>query len=120
MDFLLTVLRLIHIISAVIWVGLAAAMTLYILPAATAAGENGLRYMKSLLTNTRFAITIPIVSGLTILAGLLLLAIGSMSHFSSNGRMVLGLGALFGIIGGIYSGAVARRASRTFAEMLVK
>ena len=51
-DVLRIVLRLIHILSAVIWVGLGATLVYFVSPAARSAGESGLRFMKSMYTHT--------------------------------------------------------------------
>lgn len=121
MDIVLVLLRLIHIVSAFVWVGLGATLTLYIAPAAVAAGETGFRYLKSLLTQTAFARIIPMVSGLTTLAGILLYLFGnSASHFSQAGNMVLGIGALAGLIATIYDGAMTGRATNALGAALTK
>jgi uncharacterized membrane protein len=121
MDFLLVVLRLIHIVSAFAWVGLAVTMTFYVAPAAAAAGESGLRFLKALLTRTSFATAVGAAAGITTLAGILLYLVGNATaHFSSTGNTVLGIGALSGILATIHGGAVTGRATREFGEALVK
>lgn len=120
MDILLVVLRLIHIVSAVAWVGLGVATTFFIAPAAAAAGESGLRFMKSLLTRTSFPRIFPMVAGIAMLAGILLYVVGSANHFSTTGNIVLGIGALAGIAAGIHGGAVTGRATRALGEALVQ
>lgn len=121
MDIVLIVLRLLHIVAAFAWVGLGAAMAFFVLPAALSAGENGSRFLKSLFTSTSFAMLIPIVAGLTMLAGILLYLVGnSGSHFSQLGNMVLGIGSVAGIIAGIHSGAVTGRATKELGQSLVQ
>lgn len=120
MNILLTILRFIHIVAAVIWVGLGGTMALFVGPAAAAAGESGLRFMKALFTKTRFAMAFPVASGLAMLAGLLLYATGDVSTFSTTGQIVLGIGALFGMAAGIHGGAIAGRTSKAFVETLAK
>jgi hypothetical protein len=120
MNFLIALLRLIHIFSAVAWFGLASMMALYIAPTVVAAGENGFRYMKSLLTGTRIASTFPMVTGVAMLAGILLYFFGDVANFSTTGQIVLGIGALAGIAAGIHGGAVSGRSLRTFGETLAK
>src|SRR5438045_6472512 len=118
MLLLLAALRLIHIVAAFAWVGLGMVLTVYILPAATGIGESGLRFLKALLTRTPYMRAFPAVSGVTILAGILMYLLGSSSHFSSTGNIVLGIGALVGIAAGIHGGAVVGRRSSTFAQAL--
>jgi hypothetical protein len=120
MQYLIALLRLIHIFSATAWFGIGATMAMYIAPTVLAAGENGYRYMKSLLTSTRIATAFPMVSGIAMLAGILLYFTGDVANFSRVGQIVLGIGALAGIAAGIHGGAVAGRALRTFGETLAK
>jgi hypothetical protein len=119
MDILLILLRLIHIVSAFAWFGLGVALTLFVAPAAVSAGESGFRFFKSLFTQTAFARVIPITSGLTTLAGILLYLFGnSAAHFSQTGNIVLGIGALAGLIATIHGGALTGRATRALGEAL--
>ena len=121
MSYVIALLRLIHIVSAVMWVGLGAAMALYVAPAVANAGEIGVRYMKSLFTSTRIATAFPIVSGIAMLAGIILYITGDVgNNFSNTGQIVLGIGALFGIAAGVHGGAVAARSSRAFTESVSK
>src|SRR5437016_2135971 len=106
MNLLLVVLRLLHIVLAFTWFGLGMVMTLYIGPTAAASGETGVRFLKALYTHTPIARIVPMVAGLTTLAGILLYLFGSVStHFSTTGNIVLGIGAVAGILATAHSGA---------------
>lgn len=120
MDIVLVLLRLIHIVSGVAWVGLGAVTVFYIAPAAATAGESGLRFLKTLLTQSAYARAFPMFAGLTMLAGLLLYALGAHTHFTQLGNMVLGIGALAGIAAGIHGGATTGRATTALGEALVQ
>lgn len=121
MDIVLVLLRLLHIIFAFTWVGLGIALTFFVAPAAAAAGESGLRFMKSLVTRTSFPMVIASASGLTTLAGILLYITGSPNtHFSQTGNIVLGIGAAAGLLATIHGGAVTGRATRALGESLAK
>lgn len=121
MDIVLVLLRLLHIIAAFAWVGLGAASTFYIAPVAIAAGDSGLRFLKALFTRTSFGSVFAAAAGVTTLAGILLYIFGnSASHFSQTGNMVLGTGALFGILATLHGGAATGRATKALAEALVK
>ena len=121
MDIVLVLLRLLHILSAFVWVGLGVALTFYVAPAAVAAGDSGFRFLKSLFLNTAFARIIPITSGLTTLAGILLYLVGNAaSHFSQTGNMVLGIGAAAGLIATIHGGALTGRATTALGAALAK
>jgi hypothetical protein len=78
MNILLALLRLLHIVSGVAWVGLGLASAVYIAPTAIAAGEGGLRFLKALLTRTNFGNIFATVGGMTMLAGILLYAFGDI------------------------------------------
>jgi hypothetical protein len=121
MTLLIALLRLLHIVFAVIWFGLGLAAALFIVPTATAAGESGLRYMKVLLSRTRFAMAFSATAGLTMLIGILLHITGDVTHnFASTGQIVLGIGALFGLAAGIHGGAVVGRETTAFARSLAQ
>ncbi len=114
---LLVVLRLLHIVSAVAWIALGATMTLYVAPAAVKAGETGYRYLKTLFTRTAFTRLIPMVAGLTTLAGILLYVVGA-GRFGPIGSAVLGIGAVAGLIATIHGGALTGRATTALTKVL--
>src|SRR5262245_21455783 len=118
MDILLVVLRFVHIVAAFLWVGLGVTMTFYIVPAASAAGDGGLRFLKRILTNSSYAMAFAGAGGVTVLAGILLYVTGSTNHFSNAGRIALGIGAIAGILAGVHSGRVTGRATRGLSEAL--
>ncbi|MCK6579108.1 MAG: hypothetical protein L6Q98_13500 [Anaerolineae bacterium] len=118
MDIILVVLRLLHIVFSFLWFGLGITATLYILPAAVSSGASGMRFARNLLTRTPFGRMMPIVSGVTTLAGLLLYLVGSPSHFSLLGNIVLGIGAVAGLAATVHGGAMTGRATREFAMAL--
>ena len=120
MDYTLILLRLLHIVAAFAWIGVGASISVFILPSAMIMGENGMRFLRTLLTHGVYARIFPISSGLTVLAGILLYVVGDARlHFSDNGNMVLGLGALTGIVAGIHGGAFTGRAMRALGATLV-
>ncbi len=119
MDILLVLLRLLHIVAAFLWFGVGVAQTYLVVPAIQAAGESGLRFAKAYTSQRLGAMIMPAAAGITMLAGILLYLVGNAtSHFSQTGNIVLGLGAVFGIIAGIHGGAVTGRASSAFADAL--
>lgn len=114
---LLIVLRLLHIVSAVSWIVLGASLTLYVAPAAVAAGETGYRYLKQLFTRTAYIRLVPMVAGTTTLAGILLYLVGG-GRFGPLGSAVLGIGALSGLVATIHGGAVTDRATKALSKAL--
>ncbi len=71
MDFLMIVLRLIHITSGVLWAGTAFFFVRFLEPAVGAAGPEGGKFMQK-LAETRYAIALSIAALLTVLSGLLM------------------------------------------------
>jgi hypothetical protein len=97
LEYLVIVLRLVHIVSAFVWfaVGLSGLM---IGMASVHAGESGLRFNKALYTRTIYATLPAIAAVVTTLAGLALYASGSAARFTNFGNAVLGTGALAGLL----------------------
>jgi uncharacterized membrane protein len=118
MDILLVLLRLIHIVAAVVWVGAGATQLFVLSPAFAAAGETGLRFSKVLGSIPAFRMLFPVGAGITMLAGILLYLTGSASHFSQTGNIVLGIGALAGLAAGIHGGAITGRSSAKLGELI--
>lgn len=118
MDIVLVLLRLLHIVAAFVWFGLGATMTLYVVPAAEAAGDSGWHYLKSLLSRTTFSTAIASASGLTTLAGILLYIVGDVSKFSSIGNAVLGIGAAAGLLATLHGGMATGRATTALKDGL--
>jgi hypothetical protein len=101
-------LRVIHIVAAVLWVGVAFTSTLMIVPAQQYAGQAAVAFTRALYGQTIFGRIFAITGGLTVLAGLLLYATGSNLHFSNTGNIVLGIGALAGIAAAGHGSAVGK------------
>ncbi|KAB2867345.1 MAG: hypothetical protein F9K46_00515 [Anaerolineae bacterium] len=119
MDYTLILLRLLHIVAAFAWVGAGTSIAFFIMPSARAAGENGLRYLNTLLRHTAITRVFRISAGLTMLAGILLFGLSDVrNHFSTTCNAVLGLGALAGILSGIHWGAFTGRALRSLEAIL--
>jgi hypothetical protein len=103
MDIVLVLLRLLHIVSAVAWIGIALSFTFFIVPASLASGDSGIRFLKTFLSKTPILVLFPISAGLAMGAGLLLYPVSSpWTHLSSTGNAVLSIGATFGMIAGVH------------------
>lgn len=96
---IISVLRLLHIVAGLIWVGAAIMMSFYIEPASERSGGDGARFLRAFYVNTNYSRMIPVAAVITTLAGLLLY--GMMSyHETMNSAMGMSitLGALFGLL----------------------
>jgi uncharacterized membrane protein len=103
MNILVIVLRLIHILSGVFWVGSAMFSAFFLAPAVVATGDAGQRMMGHMITKGRMSVRITIAAILTVLAGAILYWIdsrGLTSPWTSSGPgWGFGIGALFALVG---------------------
>jgi uncharacterized membrane protein len=120
MDVVLVVLRLVHIVAALAWVGAGLVQVTMINPAVAAAGDSGLRFTKSLNTVRAYRMVFPVAGGVTVLAGILLYLTGSASHFSQLGNIVLGIGALAGIAAAVHGAAITSKATVELSTLIDK
>jgi hypothetical protein len=69
MDWLVIILRVVHVGAAMAWFGGALISGFFLLPTAKALGPAGQPFMEQLMNRRRLGIYFPIVAGLTVLAG---------------------------------------------------
>lgn len=107
------VLRLFHVISAVLWVGGFVMLVYFVLPAVRAAGPGGGQVMRTLLVKTSLVPYFPIIGGFTVLSGLLMFwrdsSIAQSNWAASASGMTFSIGGLAGLIALIVGGAVVGR-----------
>lgn len=98
----LLVLRIIHVVGSVVWVGTAVFLSFFLIPAMGAAGPAGAPVMAALMKRRMFVI-VPTVAVFTILAGLRLLWINSggfnAAYFATRMGMTYATGAVVSIVG---------------------
>jgi len=106
MDFLVIVLRILHIISGVLWVGAGLIMFFFIGPTLGATAEAGQKFAQHLMTQTRFTAVVTVSAILTVLAGFVLYWIDSggltSAWMHSGAGLGFGIGAFFGLIGFVF------------------
>ena len=106
MNYLVVVLRLVHILSGVFWVGGSIFLNFFVSPTVAATGDSGQQFMKHLVTKTNISVRISVAAVLTVLAGSWLYLIdsgGLDSAWSRSGPgLGFGLGGLFAIIGLVF------------------
>jgi len=106
MEYLKIVLRLIHILSGVFWVGGAVFLNFFIGPTVKATGEAGQKFMTHLVTRAKISMRITISAILTVLAGGWLYWIDAGGSISGWAGTVtgwgFGIGGIFGIIGLVF------------------
>ena len=116
MNFLVIVLRLLHIISGVFWVGAALMLTFFISPTVGATKEAGQGFMRHFMGNTKFNLAMWTSAITTVVAGAILYWIDSNGFTSAWTDSGPGIGfgvaavfALLGLIVGIFQGSNSQR-----------
>ena len=100
MNWLMIVLRLVHIGSGAMWVGMMAFMTFYLTPALAEVGPDAGKVMQA-LQKQKIMIVMPVIALLTIISGIWLmmrLYAGPSDFAASRMGMALNVGALSAII----------------------
>ena len=111
MIYLIWLLRIIHIVGGVFWVGGTLIMTFFVGPTVGAIGEPGQKFVGHLMNNLKFSNRMAMASGSTILAGAILYALDARAGagwLQSNFAIGLGIGALFAVIGFIFGMMIGR------------
>ncbi len=108
----MVLLRLIHILGGVFWVGTVFFITWFLFPATKATGQAGLVVMQEVMMRRKMSIYLMTAMGLTILSGLTMYArMAMITHgawASTTPAKVLGFGALCGIAGGAIGGSISK------------
>jgi uncharacterized membrane protein len=109
---LMALLRLIHILAGIFWVGAIILLAGFVVPAIRAVGPSGGQVMLQLMQQRRLQFWINISMTLAILAGLALFAFDSRAGGGGFGRsrmgITLSIGALLAIAAAGVDGAVGR------------
>ncbi len=114
-----TILRLLHIVAGLIWVGAALLMSLYIEPAADQSGAEGRGFLRNLYRGASLLRLIPLSAIITTVAGLLLYGLLSYHEAMSSGMgIVLTLGSLFGLLAFAHGWFAVWRSAGRYAELL--
>lgn len=111
MIYLIWLLRIIHIVAGVFWVGGSIVMTYFVGPTVGAIGEPGQKFMSHLVNNLKFSNRMAAASGATILAGLILYGLDARAGSAwlrSSFAIGLGIGAVFALIGFVYGMMIGR------------
>jgi len=118
---LMVVLRLVHILAGIFWVGATVVLGAFIMPAARAVGPSAGALMSQLMQRQRLQLWINVTMTLTILAGLALYGLDSRMSGGGFGRsatgMTLGLGALLAIAAAGVGGAMVKPTGRKLGDI---
>lgn len=108
MDWYLIILRVVHILAGVFWVGTAIFFFFFIEPSVKELGNTGEKFMGHLVDKKKMPIVITATSALTVLAGILLYWRGSngfdldwITSATGLGFTVGGVAAILAFAGGL-------------------
>lgn len=111
MIYLIWLLRIIHIVGGVIWVGGALIMAFFVGPTIGATGEAGQKFAGHLMNNLKFSNRISAAAGSAVLAGAILFALDARAGtawLQSSFATGLSIGAGLAIIGLVFGILVGR------------
>jgi uncharacterized membrane protein len=115
------ILRLIHILAGIFWVGSAFLMAGFLVPAVQQTGREGGRFIQHLMLQRKLPIFLGIAMLLTILSGLTMyarMAAATQGSWAGSGPgMAYGLGGLAAILGAIVGSLYSGRAGRRMAAI---
>jgi uncharacterized membrane protein len=116
MNSLMALLRLVHILAGIFWVGATIFLAAFLLPAARTVGPSAGQLISQIMVGRRLQLWINISMTLAILAGFALYGIDSRVSGGGFGRsamgMTLGVGALLAIAAAGVAGARGQPAAR--------
>lgn len=116
---LISLLRLLHIVGGLVWVGAALIMTWYVEPTAARAGAAGSRFLRAIYRETNLPRMIPLSALITTAAVLLLYEMLSYSDaMRSPMGLVLTAGAAFGLLAFLHGFFAVWRPAGRFAAAL--
>lgn len=111
MNYLVMLLRIVHIVAGVFWVGGSLMTMLFLAPAVAANPQAGQPILQHLMNKARLSTRFSAAAGLTVLAGLILYLLDSQwltSRWTTSGAGIgFALGGIFGLVGfaaGIFVG----------------
>jgi Na+/glutamate symporter len=119
MTYLIWLLRIIHIVAGVFWVGGTLFMTFFVGPAIGATGEAGQKFVGHLMNNLKLSNRMSAAAGMTILAGFILFGLDARAGeawLRSSFATGLGIGAGFAILGLIF-GIMIGRSIKAMAQL---
>ena len=111
MIYLIWLLRIIHIVGGVIWVGGTLTMAFFIGPTVGATADAGQKFVAHLMNNLKFSNRMSAAAGLTVLAGVILYSLDARAGaaWTRSGMGIgLSIGAGFAIIGFIFGILIGR------------
>ena len=110
MDWLTIGLRIVHVVAAIIWVGGAALIVLYVQPAAEKLGPAGGQFLQELFLRRKVSRYFAIAATLVVIAGVSLYLKNYLSVATTLPALTFLAGGILGIIAWARGGTVLQRA----------
>jgi uncharacterized membrane protein len=114
-------LRLVHILAGIFWVGAIFLIAGFLMPTARSSGPEGGRFMQHLMLRRRLSVFLGLAMLLTVLSGLTMyarVAAATQGAWASTPPGIgYGLGGLAAILGAIIGGAISGPAARRMATI---
>jgi uncharacterized membrane protein len=117
---IMVILRLIHFIAGIFWVGGSLITAGFLLPSVRATGADAGRFMQHVTQRRRLPIYMNVAAALTVLSGFAMygLFVSASSEWAATRQaMILGIGGLAALVAAIVGGAVAAPAARRMAAL---
>ena len=114
----LFLLRDIHIVGAVFWVGGVVVLTLFVLPAARSTAPSGQQMLMDIMLRRKLSVYLIVAAILTTLAGLLLYGRNMSLSGGAWGRSSMGIGMTIGAICSIIAVIIGMSISAPAAKKL--
>ncbi|HZA92131.1 MAG TPA: hypothetical protein VE420_05850 [Gemmatimonadales bacterium] len=114
-------LRLVHILAGIFWVGAAFLIAGFLIPTVRATGREGGRFMQHLMQQKKLPIYLAVAMLLTVLSGFTLygrlVSATNGAWAGTRSGMVYGLGGLAALVGALVGMLVSGRAARRMATV---
>jgi uncharacterized membrane protein len=121
MSALIILLRVIHILSGIFWLGGTLMLVRFVFPTAKRLGPESGRFMQSLMVEARLPVALAISGWATTLAGLVLFffSSGRFAHswMTSGQGITLSIGALFGVSAALHGAATQAPVAMKLASL---
>jgi len=116
--YLVWLLRIIHIVAGVFWVGGTLIMTFFVVPTIGATAEAGQKFIGHLMGNLKFSQRMSAAAGSTILAGALLFwyRMSAPGWAGTSVGIGFSIGALCAIVGFVF-GILVGRTTKAMAQL---
>ena len=117
----LLLLRLVHVVGGMIWMGSMVMLAGFVLPTQALEGHDGGRFIQRMMIERRLNTALAVIGGLAILSGIILYVRATMgtggAFAHSHAGRVFGVGGVLAILAAAIGGAMGSRSAREAGEL---